>query len=330
MKKRYLEIDMIRGIATLAMILIHTCYYFLSDKSALFIWKWGQFAVPAFIFCSSYLFFQKNKEAPSISFNYFKKRIVRLMYPYYIFLLFFLPTAFLTNPGNFTEKYIIQSILLTGGVSINWLVLLFIYLTIIFPLIAICYKRYKPLLIFYTIISVASSCLLIFYKSPIPSKDIMWLPWSVVPLFTLFFVLNEQKNKFLIYLATFSGLVFVLSYYAEIIASHNLGMYENKYPPTIYFLAYGILIVILIYALSILILRSNILTKSLSFLSLYSYSIYFIHYTILAILVKNIKYFNFNWFTFSISVIVPTIIIQIGINSLRKKSSEKNPAIIAK
>ncbi len=329
MKERYLEIDMLRGTATLAMILIHTSYYFLNNYAALFIWKWSQFAVPVFIFCSSYLFFQKNKDPSTISFEYLKKRIIRLITPYFIFLIFFLPLVFLVNPKTFTEKYVIESILLTGGVSINWLVLLFIYMTIIFPLIVICYKKHKLILITYSIISIASSCFLIFYKSPIPSKDIMWLPWSLIPLFTLFFVLNEHKKNILLCISVLSGLIFAVSYYLLIIAGHNPGMYENKYPPTIYFLSYGTLMISLLYLLSSFIIKNKSITKLFSFFSLYSYSIYFIHYTSLVILTEWIKPLKFNWITFSMAVLSITVIIQMGINHVKKRFAKSKVGIIS-
>ncbi len=317
MKKRYLEIDMLRGIAILAMILIHTSYYFLGNKAALFIWKWSQFAVPVFIFCSSYLFFQKNKNLTSVSFEYFKKRIIRLIYPYFIFLLFFLPLVFFINRETFTEKYVVQSILLTGGVSINWLVLLFIYMTIIFPLIAICFKKYKLVFIIYSILSIASSCFFIFYKSPFQNKDIMWLPWSVIPIFTLFFVLNEHKKNFVHYSAISTGLIFAASYILELAVNHNLGMYENKYPPTMYFLSYGLFLTFILYMFSKHLIRNKMITKSLSFLSYYSYSIYFIHYTTLILLAAYLKYFHFNWLTFSLAVLSITVAMQIGINKTK-------------
>ncbi len=317
MKKRYLEIDILRGIAIFSMILIHTSYYFLNNKAALITWNWGQFAVPVLIFCSSYIFFQKNKNAPVISLSYFKKRITRLLYPYFIFLIFFLTLVLLFTPEGFTTKYVVQSILLTGGVSINWLVLLFIHMTIIFPLILMCFKQYKPILIIYAILSIASSCLFMFHKSPISNKDIMWLPWSVIPLFTLFFVLNEHKKNFMIFLSFISGLVFIISYYLVGIAHQNPGMYENKYPPTIYFLSFGTLMISLLYLLSKHLIRKRLITKLISFFSLYSYSIFFIHYTILVIMRESLKYVKFNWITFSLTLILITVTIQIGINRIK-------------
>lgn len=318
---------MLRGIATLAMILIHTSYYFLGNPAALFTWKWSQFAVPVFIFCASYLFFQKNKNLTSISFGYFKKRIIRLIYPYIIFLMFFLPLVFLVNPETITGKYITQSILLTGGVSINWLVLLFIYMTIIFPLIAICFNKYKPLFLIYSILSIVSACFFMFYKSPFPNKDIMWLPWSIIPFFTLFFVHNENKKYILIYTSILSGLIFAISYYVLLINDSNLGMYENKYPPTIYFLSFGILMIALLYLLSKYLIMNKIITKILSFFSLYSYSIYFIHYTSLVVLTEWIKPLKLNWITFSLAVLSITVVIQLGINHLKRIKSKSSDII---
>lgn len=314
MKKRFLEIDMLRGLAILAMILIHTTYYFLSDNIALFIWTWSQFAVPVFIFCAAYLFFQKP-QTPSSS--YLKKRFFRLLKPYYIFLLFFIPILYFINPEKIDTKYILQSMFIIGGVDINWLILLFFLLTFIFPLLSLCFKKYKLLFVIYSILSVTASVLFIFNKISFSYKYIFWLPWSVIPIFTYFFVLWEYKKNFAIYLTFISGIIFVFSYYLELISKHSLGMYENKYPPTIYFLSYGIFIISIIYLLSRIIVKNKTVTKAISFFSLYSYSIYFIHYTILIILVSYIKYI-YNWTLFFLTVLISTVIIQIGINKIQK------------
>lgn len=313
-KNRYREIDLLRGIAILAMILIHTTYYFLGDKTALFIWKWSQFAVPVFIFCSAYIFFQNPKKS---NFEYLKKRIYRLLKPYYLFLLFFIPVIYFVNHQVLTPNYIIQSLIIAGGVDISWLVLLFVFLTFIFPLISLSFEKYKFLFWTYSLISFISSIFLIFYKLPFSYKFIFWLPWSVIPIFTLFFVLHEHKKNFLNYLIIGSGLVFTSSYYLEKFVNHNLGMYENKYPPTIYFLAYGIFMICISYILSNLLKKNKTITRILSFFSMYSYSIFFVHYLLLIILANYRDYFKFNWITFFLSILFITIIIQSGFNSLK-------------
>ena len=316
MKSRFEIIDIIRGTSILAVILIHTSYYFISNPIAAFLWKWSQFAVPAFVFCSAYLFFQKPK---TISFIYLKSRLIRLVKPYYIFLLFFLPMLLLINPDKLNFKYIFESIILIGGVDINWLVLLFVYFMILFPLTQLIYKKHKSLFIAYFLISIASSILFIFYKLPFTYKYILWLPWSVIPLFTLFFVKNENKKYFIIITTILTGLIFVFSFYFQLITHRSTGFIENKYPPNFYFLAYGVFSISIIYLLSKQIIKNNFATRILTFFSVYSYPIYFIHYVILIALAKYIKVINFNWATFFLIVLLSTVVIQIGINHIHKK-----------
>jgi len=55
-------IDNLRGMAMLAMIVIHSISYFFSDKLSFLIWDYSQWAVPVFFFCSFYLFFKSSKK----------------------------------------------------------------------------------------------------------------------------------------------------------------------------------------------------------------------------------------------------------------------------
>ncbi|MBI3887543.1 acyltransferase family protein [Candidatus Microgenomates bacterium] len=126
-------IDTLRGLAMLVMILTHTTVFFLQDPSANFLWNWSHFAVPIFVFCSVYLFFQKSLYDKIAFWSFVKKRFVRLLIPYYWFLLFFLIILFFTKPETLSIKYLLQSIFVIGGVDINWLVLLFMMITIILP-----------------------------------------------------------------------------------------------------------------------------------------------------------------------------------------------------
>src|SRR3989344_2705870 len=144
--KRFPEIDFIRGISMLAVILIHTTYYFQKDEVAYFLWNYSQFAVQAFLFCSAYVYFKKDSPHNiTQGFSYIKKRFVRLLLPYYFFLIFFIPVLLFFYPHTISTAYIIESILSVGGVDINWLVLLFLQLSIIFPLMAYWAKKKKVL-----------------------------------------------------------------------------------------------------------------------------------------------------------------------------------------
>lgn len=319
MKNRFIEIDIIKGISIIAVILIHTSYYFISNPVAAVLWKWSQFSVPAFVFCSAYLYFKKPK---SISFRYLKSRIIRLVKPYYIFLLFFLPMLFIINPEKLNIKYVIQSIFIVGGVDINWLVLLFIYFMLIFPFILFFFKKYRLIFILYCLIATASSVLFLFYKFPFNYKYIFWIPWSAIPLFTMFFIKIEENRKWLNITTIASGIIFISSYYFQIINNLNTGFIENKYPPNFYFLSYGIFSISLFYLFSKRLSKSKLLTQVFSFFSIYAYPLYFIHYIILIALAPHLKILRLNWVTYFMVVLITSVIIQLGINHIITKISK--------
>lgn len=314
MKKRCEEIDILRGIAILFMILIHTSYYFIADKTALFLWNWSQFAVPVFVFCSSYLFFQKYR-CTNISFvQYLKKRVVRLIIPYYIFLAFFLSVVLFLTPRKITINYILQSIFFIGGVDINWLVLLFLCFAFLFPFIVHSFRKKKMLFVCYMVASFASSILFVLYSPSFSYKWFMWLPWSTIPFFSLFFVLYEKRKLFIFVSFIVLLFLFLSTYQIERALHHQVGFFQNKYPPNIYFLLYGMLSIIVLYFLARFILLSVWLTALANFFSRYSYSLYFIHYVVLIVGASLLHIFSFNWFTFFVSVLSATVAIQFGNN----------------
>src|SRR5690348_699826 len=103
-QKRLVEIDLLRGLAMLVMIFLHTSVYFFSNGSYVaWLWNWGHFAVPVFIFCSVFLFFYKSQK---FSFSYLKKRLWRLLFPYYIFVFLFLIAVSIREPAKFNAGYI--------------------------------------------------------------------------------------------------------------------------------------------------------------------------------------------------------------------------------
>ncbi len=310
MKKRYQEIDILRGMAIVFMILIHTSYYFIVGKTALFLWNWSQFAVPVFVFCSSCLFFQKYRDTDISVIQYLKRRILRLYIPYSIFLLFFIPLVFFLTPKKITIQYIVKSIFLIGGVDINWLVLLFLFFTFLLPFINYSFKKKKLLFIFYTVVSFASSILFIVYFPSFSYKWIMWLPWSQVVFFSLFFVLYEKRKFFLPALFIILFFLFLTSYQIERFIHHHTGLFQNKYPPNIYFLLYGMCAIVVFYLIARFVLLNKILTLIMNFFSRYSYSLYFIHYTVLIMGASFLNRVSFNWFTFFLTVLSVTVIIQ--------------------
>lgn len=297
------------------MIVIHATAYFLKDKIAYFLWDTSQFVVPVFIFCSVYLFFKKNILINRKNiFPYIKKRFSRLLVPYYSFLfVFFLSMIFIgrTVPSL---SYISQNIFLYGGLDLNWLPLLFIYITLLNPLIVFL-KNKRLLFNTFFLISLLSSIIFIFVSTNY--RWIMWLPWALLIFFTIYFVDNEKNNKKLIFIFTISVIIYVAAYYLESHIGHTLNHYTNKYPPTIYHISYGIFWTIFLYRLSEINLFKIMKIESiLNFFSNYSYEIFFVHNLILY-LFGWLKVSFSNWVLFFTVIVGLTVLVQIILNKTK-------------
>lgn len=314
--RRFSEIDDMRGLAILVMILIHTNAYFLSDKIAYILWNLSQFAVPVFLFCSAYVYYQHKHEHVLNNFpSYLKKRFKRLLIPYYIFAVIFLILVKLEEPARATTTYILQSLLIVGGIDINWLVFLFLFITIIMPIIGYFNEKKKIFFYLYSALAIISSIIFIFYNWPFNYKYIMWFPWSVMLIYTIYFIFYQRYNFFYPATVIFSGIIFFVSWLIELKIHHSLSFYDNKYPPNIFLLSYGIAsIAVLHFFANVGGFSFKPFSRILNFLSVNSYSIYFIHYIYLYLLSFLIWRLHFNWIMFFLVVLIPSLFTQKILN----------------
>jgi len=312
-KPRNFIIDDLRGLGIFVMIMIHTNVYFLSNKIAYTTLELSQFAVPLFVFCSSYLSFQKELVfTPKTFFEYVKKRFFRLLPPYYIFLAIYLIFTHLKEPKKITEQYVINNILMIGGLDFNWLVFLFLEFTFLTPFLYILRKKRHLLFMIFFITSMFSAVIFLRY-TPLPNyRYFMWLPWSLVIIFALFFKELEKNKKFILGSIIISGLLFFLSRTYQDLTAHSLFQYNNKYPPNVYHLSYGIFATLILYKIS----EYNLLLpfrKLFAYLSKFSYSIYFIHILVIYVVTVFMK-IKFNWVSFFVSVLLISLTVQWILN----------------
>jgi len=320
MKKRLPEIDDIRGISIIVMIMIHTNVYYLQDKISYATLELSQFAVVAFIFCSAYLFYQKAQIYDwKLFFQHLWKRVKRLVIPYYYFLAVYCLFTYVKEPKKLTLPYFLQNIFVVGGIDFNWLVLLFIELAILMPFISYLFEKKRVLFYWYSGLAFVSSLVFLKFTPLSYYRAIMWLPWSLVIIYALLFD-RIWKNKWAFFWVTvFSGVMWVAS--RQLVLQplhHSLFMYDNKYPPNIYHLSYGIFCVNVLYLLSRLKTFSFFwIQKAIHFFSVYSYSIFFIH--LLVIFVVTVFYhFSFTWITFYLSVTLWSVVVQLLLNGVGK------------
>ncbi len=311
-------IDILKGLGILAIIFIHVTAWYTQDKTAYFIWNWGQFAVPVFVFCSTYLFFVKRQKYEQEGFvNYSLSRLKRLLIPYYIFLIFFYLIYLVKDATNIHWQSVLMNITLTTpGNELNWAVLLFIYLTILaFPLVGL-WKKTRPAFILYAALSLSFSFLLFIYKWPFNYKLIMWLPWSLVILFSWYFARYEKRRLFFPLTLLWTGLLFVSLYLLKDTFGNSFEFIKNKYPPNLFYLSYGMFSATLIYYLAKRGLF-DLAYKPIYFLSANSYSIFFIHLWLVITFSEFMNIQRLPWWLFFLIILSLTVIIQLGISKTK-------------
>ena len=304
----------------LSMIVIHATAFFLRNKITYYIWDINEWSVVTFLFCSAYLFFSRPFKLDKTSLvSYAKKRFNRLYVPYFVFLLAYFPLVFFLDAKKITLSYVLKNIFFIGGLDLNWLVLIFFELSIIFPLVYYFKEKKKSLYKLYFGLSLVSSIYFLFVRTQGDLyRVIMWLPWSLVIYFTIYFVENKHKFKKLFLLTLVSLLIFIGSFYLLSYLKHDLSQYSNKYPPNIFHLSYGIFFTYILYVIS----QKNIFKflwfdRILNFLSINSYSLFFIHNLVIVYLdLTNIEFSN--WVTFFATIFTISCTIQIGLNFLIK------------
>ncbi len=300
-------IDNLRGLSMIVIIFTHATAFFPNDKFISALWNWSNFAVPIFIFCSVYLFFQKNLDRPMHFLPYLKKRLIRLLPPYYIFLFFFLLLLLIISPKIVTVQYIWQSIFLLGGVDINWLILLFVYITILSSIFIWCLQKSNKLFFLFFLLSFGSSIYLLFHQFSISYKYTMWLPWTVMLYFTWFYIKYEKQRVWL-FVANF--LLFIFSLIVLQNQHHDAVLIHNKYPPNLFYLSFGTTILLILTFVDRYIFNNKFIQQTLYFFSKYSYAIFFLHYFILTSFAAFIKQLHFNGTTLFLSVLLTTVILQ--------------------
>ncbi len=312
--KRNTSIDFLRGLAVLVMIAIHVTAYYLNQKITFIIWDYIHFVVPVFIFCSAYIYFEKDSDAP-FNISYVVKRVKRLVIPYYIFLIPFFSYFWFFDRKSFSLNGLKKYVLLMGDRDLNWLVILFIYILLLLPFIRFLSKK-KYLLWIFTLVVFSSSIILIFVKPAIHFRLYMWLPWSVVLLFSYMVATLKVKKKFLIISAISWFVIFIFGRYIVQLLGKTLVLTENKYPPNLYYLSYGMFWISVLYLIHSSIKIPAVIQKFFDFLSQYSYSLFFIHFLYLYILTGTVKFKVYPWWGVSIFLLTVSVITQIILNRM--------------
>lgn len=326
--ERFLHIDFLRAVCILVVIATHVLSNNFSAGIVGVVWNYLHFAVVGFVFCSGYVLFAKYRSSFttfSSVLKWYKKRIIRLLIPYYLYLVthyslwILFPSIFSGLGLKQSSSFYIQSIFLTGGVDLNWLVLLFIQLTIIFPFLVIGVgkkQKYLNAFIFFAFVTTLFFTLLSFPYSYY--RFVMWIPWSLV-LYGSFLLYKGKVS--LKKILGISGVIFLILFGTFLTQNRSLVFINHKYPPDFFYLAYATCVTTLVlFASKAPLLNWESIKKSYIFISQEAYPLYFIHFIVLDAVLTQKKTFLFLQNVFLQLFIV--VILTIFISFLLKKSRQ--------
>ena len=320
MKKRYYEIDFLKLIAIIAVVLIHVSTAFI-DRSSPFSFDFfilvtlnqiSRFAVPVFFAASGLLLALHYSSIPSPL--HFYKRRLRLLVPYTFWVLIYFLIIF-PHPLKdiFQVNFIYQYLTGSPSYQLYFIPTLFI-LYLLFPLF-INYKKLllsKKLLVTLTIFESILLSTTYFTDSQIPLfSPIRIALYNLFPfVLGIYAGLNFEKTVKIIHVA-FTSCIALMTLFGTITITEALSMFtssgngnflRNQWRMSVMFYSVACFVVFYVFDNKYL-KRWNKMILSLSALS---FGVYFIHIAILDFYLKIIdayKFFNLTSFIFGFIII---------------------------
>ncbi len=291
------------------------------------------FDVPLMVLISAILAKHSLERSKFNTLTYFKSRIQRLVFPTWIFLVFYFITQLLF--GNiYSVKHYINSFLLTRyGIGYVWIVLIYLYCALLTPFFNKVLSK-KWLLPILAIVYIAYE-LLFYYQVGTNNKIILStfyyiIPYGILTVIGLNYESFKKSHKIVICSLSFVGFILIAIYYF-VKTGELISVSHFKYPPTFYYLAYALFcsfFLLLICEEKVNMLFKN---KFIIFISSHSFWIYLWHIFYLTLY----KYFCENVYNpnswiikfiviFSISTL--TVLLQNKIIDMCE-SKEKKPLL---
>lgn len=295
---RDFRIDILRTLAILLIIFAHT-----SQINLFF--QLRTFDVPLMAILLGMSFYLSQSKKTNISYtSYVIKRFERLVIPAWIFLtIFFIVMFFISfflSPlkSLFSLRTIVTSYTLLSGIGYVWIIRVFFTIAIFSPLLWFISKKFKNTISKITVITILLLiqqllCLINYNLKGISSmlfQEIISVSFGYMILALLGMWIVQQSNKENFYLCIYFTLFSILCGYLLNFPS----LQSQKYPPSIFFISYGItasLILLLILSLSLI--KPYLNNKFSSWTSKHSLEIYYWHIFPVTIL-TNIST-EFNW-----------------------------------
>lgn len=252
MKERNFTIDIMRTLGILLIILAH-----MNPNQADPVFQIRTFDVPMMIFISGASFFLAGKSEQSY-FLYVWSRVKRLVFPVWVFLAFFYLITFLFNIEitRWTLNYntITTSFKLESGFGYVWIIKVFLIVALLSPIYIMIINKIGGMK---TIFLFTLMCLVItflYFNHPNKTNGLVRFilddnfiySISYGLMFVIGYLISSLgKGKIsIVFVINISLLVFFCAFYFD-----NFRMNDYKYPPTIVYISYAIVMSIIIYSI---------------------------------------------------------------------------------
>lgn len=246
MAKRDISIDYLRFIGLSLIILAH-----VNPPALLF--NIRCFDVPLMLFVSGLAYSGRKVD---FSFQFLSHRFTRLVVPVYIFLTsYFSATTILAYAGidfGIRKEHIIGSYLLTDGIGFVWIIRVFLLIALLTPLlikIEAMIKNTILLMILICSISIITTGMIVYNIGMDHMFIREYLYYTVG--YSVMFVLGLRTRKMPREAIIKTTIVFFIVFlsYAFLIGKDFWLVNNYKYPPQFYYIVYGALMSMIIYAI---------------------------------------------------------------------------------
>ena len=205
------------------------------------------FDVPMMVILSGLLASMKKEECSGggyTSIVYYKKRLLRLIVPTWIFLsLYFI--AFRIVKGIVDYKILIKSFLFQqDSIGYVWIIWVYVITAFLTPILIALYERFgKTFFVLYFLLYIGYE-ILVFLKVGISSRLLICsvyyaIPYGGILLFGLLYNKFSYKEK--LFISSFALVIYIaFAVAAYLIKGRYVPTQAFKYPPRMYWISYAI------------------------------------------------------------------------------------------
>lgn len=294
---RDVRIDILRVIGTFLIILAH-----VYPPGMIFEIRIFDVPLMAILLGMSFVKSSENKKQERYT-EYLLKRFKRLVIPAWVFVTLFVMSvfmgSFLFNIDNpYTWVTIASSYALLSGIGYVWIIRVFFTIAVFSPILFNVSKKINKIqqkLLLITVLLIIQQ-ILCFFSNKLDGKvqllfeELIAISFGYIILALIGMWCISQTPKENLIFMSYSAILFVISGGL----SHFPLLSSEKYPPSIYFISFGILISLLLFILLSFGRLSNMFdNKIVLWISNHSLELYFWH--IFPATFLQMKFDDWNW-----------------------------------